>query len=78
MPTSKMDLGQAFLDRTPMPGVHFRHNNLVRIAAGEHAGKSGSLVTVLTLAPEPSFVVELESGYDVRVLQSQLLLISEQ
>jgi ribosomal protein S4E len=75
---STMDLGLAFLDRTPIPGVRFQHNNFVRITGGEHAGKAGSLVTILTLSPEPLFVVELESGYDVRVPQSELSFISEQ
>jgi hypothetical protein len=75
---SAADLGQAFLDRTPIPGVRFRHNNFVRITAGEHAGKAGSLVTVLALSPEPLFVVELETGYDVKVLQSNLTLVAEQ
>ena len=78
MAISRGDLGQAFLNHTPIPGVQFQHNNFVRITDGEHSGKSGSLVTVLTLSPEPLFVVELESGYDVRVPQSDLSLISEQ
>jgi len=78
MPMSTGDLGQAFLDHVPIPGVHFQHNNFVRITDGEHSGKSGSLVTVLILTPEPRFVVELESGHDVRVPQSELSLIAEQ
>lgn len=78
MPISAGDLGQAFLDRTPIPGVRFQHNNLVRITGGEHAGKAGSLVTVLTVSPEPLFIVELESGQDVQAQQSDLSLISEQ
>jgi hypothetical protein len=75
---STADLGQAFLDRTPIPGVRFRHNDFVRITAGKHAGKAGSLVTVLKLSPEPLFIVELESGYDVQVTQSELSFVSEQ
>jgi ribosomal protein S4E len=74
---SPADLGQAFLNRTLIPGVRFQRNNFVRITGGTHAGKAGSLVTVLSLSPEPLFVVERESGYDVHVSQSELALISE-
>ncbi len=70
----KRDLGQAFLDRIPIPGVQFFHNDCVRIVAGPHAGVAGSLVTVLSLEPEPRFVLELESGSDVEVLQSEIRL----
>jgi hypothetical protein len=66
------DIGQAFLDHTPIPGVLFEHNDYVRISGGAHAGKSGSLVTVLGLEPEPKFLLELESGFDVEVMQSHI------
>jgi len=75
---STADLGQTFLNRTPIPGVRFQHNDFVRIIGGIHAGKTGSLVTVLSLSPEPLFIVELESGYDAQVPQSELSLISTQ
>lgn len=65
-------LGQAFLDRAEIRGVKFWHNDYVRVVAGPHAGASGSLVTVLSLQPEPRFVLELESGFDVEVLQSEI------
>lgn len=65
-------LGQAFLDRTPISGVKFWHNDYVRVVTGPHAGSAGSLVTVLSLQPEPRFVLELESGFDVEVLQSEI------
>lgn len=65
-------LGQAFLDQAPIPGVKFSHNDYVRVVAGPHSGEYGSLVTVLSLLPEPRFVLELESGFDVEVLQSEI------
>jgi ribosomal protein L24 len=48
------------------------HNDYVRITAGENKGKFGSLVTVLETTPEPKFVLELESGFDIVVLQSEI------
>lgn len=67
-----MDLAQAFLNHSPIPGVRFEHNEYVKIIRGEHVGEKGSLVTVLALTPEPSFVLELETGRDVKVLQSEI------
>lgn len=66
------DIAQAFLDHIPIPGVLFEHNDYVHIVGGPHSGKSGSLVTVITLEPEPKFILELESGFDVEVMQSQI------
>jgi hypothetical protein len=66
------DPAQSFLNHTPIPGVLFEHNDFVNILSGPNAGMSGSLVTVLSLLPEPEFLIELESGYDVTVLQSQV------
>jgi len=66
------ELAQRFLNRESIPGVYFQHNDRVRIASGEHLGKIGWLVTVLQLEPEPKYVVELESGHDAKVLQSEL------
>ena len=65
-------LAQNFLDHTPIHGVEYEHNDFVRIVKGAYAGKSGSLVSVLGLEPEPQFVLELESGFDVEVFQSEL------
>lgn len=66
------DLGQAFLNREPIPGVLHSHNDYVRVVAGRYAGESGSLVTVLSLDPEPKFILESEGQGDIEVLQSEL------
>lgn len=66
------DLGQKFLNREFIQGVRFEHNEYVRVVAGLNAGKFGSLVTVLEIAPEPKFILELENGFDIEVLQSEI------
>jgi hypothetical protein len=68
----KLDIGQSFLNREPIIGVNFQHNDYVNIISGKHANKSGSLVTVVKLEPEPLFILELESGFDVEVYQSEI------
>ena len=61
-----------YLSREPVPGVAFAHNSFVAIVAGEHTGKSGSLVSIEGLGNDPLYLVELESGTDVLVPQSCL------
>lgn len=61
-----------FAGRT-VPGGRFRHNESVRVIAGEHAGKFGALISVESLKPEPVYVVELSSGEgDVLLPDSRL------
>ena len=68
------DIAQLFLNREPIQGVRFQHNDYVCVIAGAHVGKTGSLVTVPNLEPEPRYILELESGRDVEVLQSELVV----
>jgi hypothetical protein len=62
----------AFLARQQLPGVAFTHNEFVRVVSGERIGCTGSLASVEELGDDPLFVLELESGFDVRVRQSQI------
>jgi hypothetical protein len=66
------EIAQCFLNHEPIPGASFEHNDYVRIAAGEHSGKNGSLVTITQMSPEPIYLVEVEFGGDVEIAQSQL------
>ena len=61
-----------FLDHKPIPGITFEHNDYVRVVAGEHKGKTGSLVGIIELGADPIYTLELESGFDVQVRQSQI------
>lgn len=70
----KSEIGQAFLNREVIDGVSFNHNDYMFVVSGKHAGNYGSLVTVLNLEPEPLFILELESGLDVEVYQSEVKL----
>jgi hypothetical protein len=63
------DLIQAFLNREEIPGVTYGHNDYVHVVGGPRSGSTGSLVAVLSLKPEPRFILELESGFDVEVLR---------
>lgn len=69
-------LRQAFLNRESIAGVEYQHNDYVRVIAGQYRGKNGSLISLEAIAPEPTFLVELEEGGDVEIRQSQLCFIS--
>lgn len=61
-----------FLARRALPGVRLQHNDYVKVISGAYVGDAGSIVSVEELGSDPEFVVELESGKDVRIRQSNL------
>jgi transcription antitermination factor NusG len=71
-----MDLRQAFLNRESIASVEYQHNDYVRVIDGQYKGITGSLISLEAVAPEPTYLVELEEGGDVKVRQSQLCFIS--
>ena len=56
----------------PLPGVAFAHDDLVTIGAGEQAGNVGSIVALVDLGDDPVYRVEIDSGFEVDVAQSNL------
>jgi hypothetical protein len=60
-----------WLNGDRIAGVEFAHNSLVEIIAGPHIGQRGWLVT-LDVQTDPLYTIELESGEDVDVHQSQI------
>jgi hypothetical protein len=62
----------AFLAQELLPGVVFRHGEFVRVVSGRSVGSAGSLVSVEELGDDPVFLLELESGFDARVRQSEI------
>ncbi|WP_158883115.1 hypothetical protein [Rhodanobacter sp. L36] len=71
-----MDILQAFLNREEIAGVLYMHNDYVRVVAGRFEDSLGSLVNLVDLQPEPRFVLELDTGMDVQVKQSEIQLIA--
>lgn len=56
----------------PLPGVAFAHDDLVTIGAGEQAGNVGSIVALVALGDDPIYRVEIDSGFEVDIAQSNL------
>jgi hypothetical protein len=67
------EVGQAFLWHEFIVGVNYQHNESVVVVSGPHSGERGSLVSLVSLHPEPEFSLEAESGQDIHVRQSNLL-----
>ena len=53
-------------------GASFTLNEVVRISAGSHAGKIGSVISLLDLQPQTRYIVETSSGRDVEVFEYEL------
>jgi len=60
-------------------GVSFKLNDSVSVIAGPHAGKSGTVISLNRLIPEPEYLVELGSGAgDIKAFQSNLRKLDDE
>ena len=60
-------------------GVSFKLNDSVSVIAGPHAGKSGAVISLNRLIPEPEYLVELGSGSgDIKAFQSNLRKLDDE
>jgi hypothetical protein len=64
--------GDRWLAGREVPGVRFAHHDGVEVVAGSYVGARGTIALLIGLSPEPSYLVALGPGGDVRVRQSQL------
>lgn len=63
---------QRWLAGEVIPEVGFHLNDSVLVVAGSLAGSVGAVISLERMDPEPSYIVELGSGNDVHLLQSQI------
>jgi hypothetical protein len=70
-------LGDRWLAGEAVPGVQFARNDAVTIEYGPYSGEGGSILLLVGVRPEPTYLVELGSGRgDVRLRQSELRVAS--
>ena len=62
-----------WLSREPVAGIAFLVNDPVRVISGVAAGQRAWVVGLLSPIPEPLYRIELESGSEVEVSESQLV-----
>lgn len=66
-------LGDRWLRGEAIEGVFFARHDAVSIIDGPNSGDSGSIVLLMGVRPQPTYLVELGSGRgSVRVRQSEL------
>ena len=65
------EIGRMWMAGEPITGVTFALNDTVRVRTGGNAGQLGAVISVLSLHPEPKYLIELASG-DVELDQSNL------
>ncbi|WP_041408890.1 hypothetical protein [Shewanella sp. MR-4] len=53
-------------------GVKFLLNDYVVVALGNHAGLSGSVVSIIKFEPNPLYILETEMNGDVEVRESEI------
>ena len=65
--------GDRWMAGERLEGVAFAQRDVVVVVAGPHAGARGVVILLLSLPPDPLYLVELEGeGQDIRVRQSAL------
>ena len=65
-------VGDRWLAGESIPGVEFALHDAVELVGGPLDGERGSIALLMSLAPEPSYLVSLGDGRDVRQRQAAL------
>ena len=61
-----------FLANRPVPEVALALHDYVNVIEGEHAGDSGTVMGLADVGSDPAYVLELDSGVSVTVVESHL------
>jgi hypothetical protein len=66
-------LGDRWLAGDTIDGVLFARHAAVSVSEGPHRGESGTIMLLMGIRPQPTYLVELGSGRgSVRLRQSEL------
>jgi hypothetical protein len=67
------ELEYRFYRYEPIENVAFLLNDSVAVIAGPDRGSGGSIISLISTDPEPAYLVELSTGKDAEISQSQLI-----
>ena len=70
--SSSRGIGDRWLAGETVAGVEFALHDPVEVAGGPFDGERGAITLLMGLTPEPTYLVTLASGRDVRLRQSVL------
>ena len=65
--------GDRWLNGETVEGVRFGPKDPVEILGGSRDGQRGKILLLIALEPEPTYLVLLEIGTEIRVRQSSLV-----
>jgi hypothetical protein len=68
----RTEIQRRWFEHQPIQGAAFHLNDSIEFVAGPHVGATGSVIDLLSLAPEPRYLVELASGEDLRADEREL------
>lgn len=66
------DVEGAFFSGEHGGAVKFCYNDTVTVAGGDHAGKKGIVVLLLEMDPQIKYMLSLDDGSDIEVLENEL------
>ncbi len=70
---TQYELESRWITTEGIPGVSYRFSDLLRIKSGEHSGQTAEVISLISLEPEPIYMVVLPPDEESEVLpQSEL------
>jgi hypothetical protein len=73
MPGSQYELENRWLTAEGIAGVNYRFSDQVRIKSGEHSGEIAEVIALISVEPEPVYVVVLPPNEESVLLPQQAL-----
>ena len=67
------EIEDKFFAGLPTDKTKFAINAAVSILSGAHKGEAGSVISILSIEPQTKYLVELNSGMDIPVAESDLV-----
>ena len=56
---TQYELESQWITQEGIPGVNYRFSDLVRILSGEYSGQTAEVISLISIEPEPVYVVVL-------------------
>jgi hypothetical protein len=69
---NRNEIDELWLNSEQVPGASFKLNDDVLITSETFKGERGAVISLLALEPEPVYLVELGSGFEAEVAESDL------
>ena len=68
---TQYELESRWITAEGIPGVSYRFSDRVRIKSGEYSGQTAEVISLMSIEPEPIYVVEIFPPYGKSVVLPQ-------